>query len=387
MINKVLIYMNESDLKPVGGPSGYLYNLNLALKKQGIENIKFINSSNPTFSIKNSIKQKLPEYFIKNLLSVKLIYDVFNIPKKSIINFNDYNMIHFHSTRALYLNLKALADYKGLVLLTSHTPKPYHLELLEDKNMFYNIRRNIFQRYDHFAFERADYIIFPCEEAEEPYVNNWEDFVKIKEKKHKSFKYLLTGTKKCFETLTKYEIRKKYNIPDNAFIICYVGRHNEVKGYDLLKEIGKVMLPFSDEIFFLIAGVERPLTGLNHDRWIEVGWTDDPHSIISASDIFVLPNKETFFDLVMLEVLSLGKVVLASNTGGNKYFQKFNQKSIMYFNNKEEAIAKLKDFIKLPKEERENMALANRKLYEEYFTLECFLQNYLNVLNEIQNER
>ena len=43
-------------------------------------------------------------------------------------------------------------------------------------------------------------------------------------------------------------------------------------------------------------------------------WTNDPHSLINASDMFILPNKETYFDLIMLEVLSMGKIVLATNT-------------------------------------------------------------------------
>ena len=40
------------------------------------------------------------------------------------------------------------------------------------------------------------------------------------------------------------EVLEKYNIPQDAFVISYVGRHNSVKGYDKLKEIGK-------KIFFI----------------------------------------------------------------------------------------------------------------------------------------
>lgn len=31
-------------------------------------------------------------------------------------------------------------------------------------------------------------------------------------------------------------------IPDNAFVITYFGRHNEIKGYDILKEVGMKLL-------------------------------------------------------------------------------------------------------------------------------------------------
>ena len=66
--------------------------------------------------------------------------------------------------------------------------------------------------------------------------------------------------------------------------------------------------------------------GLKTDHWIEVGWTNDPHSLIAASDVFVLPNHETYFDLILLEVLSLGVPVVMSRTGGNKFFEQFNNR-------------------------------------------------------------
>ena len=54
--------------------------------------------------------------------------------------------------------------------------------------------------------------------------------------------------------------------------------------------------------YFLIAGKEEPMKGLDNSHWIEVGWTNDPHSLIAASDVFVLPNHETYFDLVFLSM-------------------------------------------------------------------------------------
>ena len=57
---KVLIYKDIADLGPVGGPSGYLYNLYNGLKKNNIEDIEFINlkSSTNFYKLKNK-SQKL----------------------------------------------------------------------------------------------------------------------------------------------------------------------------------------------------------------------------------------------------------------------------------------------------------------------------------------
>ena len=142
-------------------------------------------------------------------------------------------------------------------------------------------------------------------------MNNFE-----KKKKHR---YMPTGIVGCKAKVNREDFRKKYGIPDNAFVISYAGRHNEIKGYADLKKLGEKLLA-DKNVYFLIAGKEEPMTGLKNDHWIEVGWTNDPHSLIAASDVFVLPNHETYFDLILLEVLSLGVPVVMSRTGGNKYF-------------------------------------------------------------------
>lgn len=135
-------------------------------------------------------------------------------------------------------------------------------------------------------------------------------------------KGFLTCSKASEVKVEKDEILKKYNIPKESFIITYFGRHNEVKGYDTLKKLGEKILEKYKDVYFLIAGKEEPLKGLNHKRWIEVGWTKDPHSIVNVANLYILPNKETYFDLALLEVLSLGIKSLLSDTGGNLYFKK-----------------------------------------------------------------
>lgn len=136
-------------------------------------------------------------------------------------------------------------------------------------------------------------------------------------------------------------------------------------------------------VYVLIAGEEGPLYHLEHERWIEVGWTNDPHSIIAASDVFVLPNKETYFDLIMLEVLSLGKIVVASNTGGNKYFSVFKHGGILIYNSQREAVRLLKKVMALSFEEREYLGGENKKIFFKYFTSEIFANNYIKLINSL----
>jgi glycosyltransferase involved in cell wall biosynthesis len=278
---------------------------------------------------------------------------------------------------------KLLVEYRGKVILTSHSPKIYHKELVEDSlNLNYSKLptkwKKMIEKVDEKAFELTDILIFPCVEAMEPYSNSWNKFDEIVGKKKKVF--ITTSINMPKTKVEPKTIRKKYKIPENAIIISYVGRHNETKGYDKLLKFGKRMLTKYNNIYFLIAGKEEPLKGLEEKRWIEIGWTNDPHSLINSSDIFILPNKETYFDLILLEVLALNKPVLLSDTGGNKYFKKYNNLDLYYFekDNVNEMVEKFEEFLKDRNDNK--LYYSNSKLIEKDFLMENFVKNYMRFL-------
>ena len=237
---------------------------------------------------------------------------------------------------------------------------------------------------DEFAFKRADYVVFPCEEAEEPYYHTWNKYASIR--KNKKILYLPTGIVGCSARITRAEYRKKYHIPEDAFVVSYVGRHNEIKGYEDLKKMGEKLFN-NQNTYFLIAGKEEPMKGLDNSHWIEVGWTNDPHSLIAASDVFVLPNHETYFDLVLLEVLSLGVPVVLSNTGGNKHFKKFENSGLSFYDTVEDAIKSINHLKKMNRLDIEKLGKYNREIFENNFTVEHFIQNYIHVIRQIAEDK
>lgn len=124
------------------------------------------------------------------------------------------------------------------------------------------------------------------------------------------------------------------------------------------------------------------MKGLIHEKWIEAGWVDDPYSIINASDIFVLPNRETYFDLILLEVMSLGKPVLLPYNGGNKYFKRFLSKGLVFYNE-----GNLKDmvntFVKYYNDfsHWEEYGKINKDIFDNFFNNDIFGNNYLMLVN------
>lgn len=391
---KVLIYMKESAVAPKGGPAavGYYY-----LKERDIRKDKWLYFISG-FDNLNNFKFVAPNFYRKVYSWLKSIFGdiiiirgfiqlLYGKPKKALVDLEKYDVVHFHSTRNLFQVRGSLDTYKGKIILMSHSPIPYAQELIEKlpsryRWLFPNLKRKL-AYMDYYAFMKADYIIFPCPQAEEPYYNNWKQYKEIHRRKECCYRYLLTGIPQATAKRCRKEVLEELNIPINDFVISYVGRHNVIKGYDCLKIIGKEILTMYHDAWIIVAGNETPITRLKHERWKEIGWTNEAHSFIAASDVFVLPNKETYFDIVMLEILSLGKIVVASRTGGNKYFE--GQVGIFLYDTLEEAISILENIKNMSYDERISLGKENIRLYNDMFTVSKMYDRYKMIMEEITN--
>lgn len=396
---KVLEFLEKKDLKPVGGPSGYLYNLYNQLLKDNVDCIHFIEEYDK-INIKDYLKKflyknkKLYNYLYTKHNRNKVLRDVNSNSHYSRVDLSKYDVVHFHGSLSMYCVKDSLKDYKGIVIFTTHTPKVSYKEIIEDNTLKedyikYKEQYDDLKKIDEYAFNRADYIVFPVEEAEECYYNTWPEYEEIRKKNKNKIHYIPTGINPIKVEETKEETRDKYNIPKNAFVISYVGRHNEIKGYDKLKKFGEKILndPKYSNVYFLIGGKESPLQGLNNERWIEVGWTNKPYTIMNCADLFILPNRETYFDLILLEVMSIGKPVFLSNTGGNKYFHRYKDSGLIYYdiNNFDEALSILKKTIN--RKDLNTLGDKNKKIFNENLTIEIFSKNYLSFINKITNKK
>jgi len=390
MAKKVLIFFPHPLKKNFGGAYTYLYHLKTAFQSKEVE-LGFL-SDLVSFggSANNGNRQSVLKKLLKLFVSEKLIYSnrisrylkaISVIPfRKELekINYHAYDAIHFHETVDIWRYHYLLEGYKGKIVLTSHSPKPYHLELLED---VFGLSRSQISRHtykklemiDVVAFEKADVIVAPCEEALEAYQSCWPVFQQVMEKKTKTF--IPTGIDMPKPSASANDTRINLRIPENGFVVCFNGRHAKVKGYDLMIESATHLLDKFPDLHFLITGKEDDPSMMKHERWIESGWTEKPEDFINTSDLVIVPNRQTYFDLNVLLALASGKPIVLSETGGNKYFRQFNSPAISFFdmdvdNALTEAI--LKAFTNKEKLAGEE----NRKIFQQHFTLEKFAEAY-----------
>lgn len=397
---KILIYHSESYLAPIGGPSGYLFGLMSAVNKLNEENISICLLPASSTGAKENVRQqskKIKSKVLKSFLGLyrsyktaKSIACILYRTKKPPVDLNQYDVVHFHSTRDFYLVRDYLKEFRGKTVITSHSPQPLSHEIAESLSPFwkfvYGKKLEVLIEMDRYVFENADYILFPCEEADEPYIHEWPEYAHIKDKRRSVYRYVPTGSNPAKVLTDRKSVRSNLGIPEDAFVISYVGRHNKIKGYDRLKEIGEAFLSKHSDAYIVVAGREEPIRRLNHPHWIEIGWTNEPHSYVNASDVFILPNRETYFDLVMLEVMSIGKISLISNTGGNKYFHKFPDAGILYFDSVSDAVEKLEVIYKMSKDKIAKQEEINRKIFSENFTTDIFARNYVELYKSLGDE-
>ena len=403
-MKKVLVWDLYYVLKNSGGPAGYLYNIREYLSKNPSQKVEIhflkdlIGIPNVNNSMNSKHKKLMKFIYFVDFLSIigyyRLIrtWKFWNIKTKNSeirgLNLNDFDVIHFHNSSDLYKAYDVLKSYNGKIILTSHSPQPSSYEAVSHikfkRSFVKTIFREILFKKELKAWNYANYIMFPVDAAIEPYyVEN-----RIKEFKDTyPNKFIYCESAILEKPISNPIPRKELGVDDSKVMVCYIGRHNEIKGYDQLKLFAERILAKNKNIVFVIAGNEEPLKRLNHPNWIELGWINYSHRLISTSDIFILPNKETYFDLVTLEVMREGTPILMTKTGGNKYFSNYGDDFGFYLYNYGDIEEQENKFYKMVEELlHENLnrkSIRIRKLFEDKFTIEHYINRYSELICSI----
>ncbi|MEW6570349.1 MAG: glycosyltransferase family 4 protein [Nitrospirota bacterium] len=116
--------------------------------------------------------------------------------------------------------------------------------------------------------------------------------------------------------LYRGEIRKKYSIRDDAFVLLFVGSGFERKGVEhLLKAVQMVVYPLT--VLIVGKGPEQKFTHpLSNHRIIFCGAQKEVDKYYAASDLFVFPALYEPFGNVHLEALATGLPVITTKSTG-----------------------------------------------------------------------
>lgn len=176
----------------------------------------------------------------------------------------------------------------------------------------------------------------------------------------------------------RWRMRNKWNFPDNAFVVGLVGRLEESKGQQILLEAFAELYREFPEMYLVLVGESPPgndeydrilLKIANelgiYDRVNFTGFQTELASVYSALDICVLASREETFGLVLLEAMSAGVPIIATNAGGVP-----------------EIITNLHNGILIPPEDPHALAEAIQKLKADDELRADFRRNGLQVIKD-----
>lgn len=396
---KILIFEKEKNLRNTGGPSGYIFNIKSYINKNNINNIYFLNNENFSLSLPSRFKQlivyillKVTNRFSKLNFVISVINTYFvkyRFSKKTVDYINSFDVVHVHSIPYImrYFNGYRI---KGTLVLTTHCPEPITNEIISNYCLcpFFekHIRlKNYLIKKEVTSFDLCDYVMFPVPQAKEPYINSSPIYDKKFADIENKFFYVPTALSTIEPIFGNDGLTEKYTSSTPSIKICYVGRHTEIKGYDFLKEIAPKVWKTIPDAYFFIGGQEQPLRGLEDERWIELGWVNTAR-LLNEMDVFILPNKNTYFDIVMLEILRQGTFIITTDTGGNKWFKDWDIDGMRFvdYGDISAVIQILQEVLKIKKDNKLDFyKQSNRNFCREHFCMDTYMHNYLNLLSRI----
>jgi glycosyltransferase involved in cell wall biosynthesis len=326
------------------------------------------------------------DYFEQKTISDLSVKSTLYKDYVSILDNYRFKSIICHSVRDAIFIRNYIDDRKieAKLLFMSHSPElpssEFYHRAKQGQVLDVEKKYEAFKLLEETAFSQADILIFPTQEAMEPYIQASKMFKDLLVKK--DVRFIPTGCDSVvIEGLLNNDLRQRYNI-QTKYIISFIGRHTYVKGYDLLQRIAKVVLAKRDDVTFVIGGeISQEISPLNHPRWIELGRIN-PAELLSITDLFILPNRQTYFDLILLEVLSAGIPTIASNTGGNKSVFKATQ-VINLYNTEEECVDLIDQFLALSDEEKRKKHMETRLAFANNYTLMHFAQRYYDLIQGV----
>lgn len=186
-------------------------------------------------------------------------------------------------------------------------------------------------------------------------------------------------------------LRKKYDIPVNAFLIGGMGTVDLRKGVDVFLQVAN-KLKHNQDIFFLWVGGQDTETDyknfqidksrLELENVIFQKSVENPLDFMSIFDIFFVSSREDPYPLVVLEAAILSKPIICfDKAGGAKDFVENDCGAILEYLNIDNVVEKIVE-LKENSSLRDQMGMKARKKVLERHNQEKAFQTFVEILNK-----
>lgn len=386
-------------IRPGGGPPGYLYNLKKGLETcdnssiivySPIESELRVGSLNPSLIRKFGywLPKHISKFAHKALFPSFIFWILFFFYEKIVWNLslkknywdqiNTDDCVVCHNAKLGAQALGGLGKKFSQLWIMPHGPVTYSDEVTESftekfgesfLTKFVSARLNTMELE---TFNAVSGLILPTKESCASY---FTDFPLLRSKfENITFRYVLTGAPQLHSFRERHDIRSDLGIDNKAIVISYFGRFHLHKGFDFFLKVAEKLTEKDQKYLFLCAGTGDLEKYIDNSKVKNLGWRKDMADLLKASDMILVPNKHSYFDLIILEALSMGKVVLTSDVGGNQYFKEKKMGVVLYkLGNVEECLSKIAQST----EELQDLSKHAKASYETYFSIPVFTRNHV----------
>lgn len=177
--------------------------------------------------------------------------------------------------------------------------------------------------------------------------------------------------------------RTRLGARSGQLVVGYFGRYHVHKGFDLFLGLIERARSESNQTFRFVSAGAGAIAAPEADNYVNLGWLSSGlPEVMGAVDVVVAPNRVTYFDLGILEAMSLGRVVVTTMTGGNAVLARQTGGIVAV---PELTVEAIYDALK-----NVGGALAggreNRALFERFYSVRPFVRRHASFAEEILRE-
>lgn len=324
------------------------------------------------------IDKIIPINFEKNMFSINNFSNSLKISKT--IKCEDYDIISIHTSLASFftrLGIMLLSKKPELVINTVHG------YLFDDNSPF--IKKIIMLLAEKFTTSVTDTIIT---------MNSYDYKIAKKHKLYKSNIYLIDGmgiNLSLFPSISrenKILLRQKHNLSTNDFLLIYVAEFSKRKNQKfLLKALSELINAGYKDIKLLLLGDGMLLDECKilaqkldiTENVLFIGYTKDTCIYYQMSNVCVSSSRIEGLPFNIMEAMSIGLPLVASNVKGHMDLVKQNQNGFLF---EYDNIYQFCNYVKTIYENRElchDMGIKSKELSKNY-SIDRVLQRIANII-------
>ncbi|MBL8100208.1 MAG: glycosyltransferase family 4 protein [Anaerolineales bacterium] len=332
----------------------------------------------------NPVANELREIGINvDMLSVRHLRDLTAIPRiKSYLQRVKTDLLHAQLEFATVLG--------GLAAKSLHIPSVVTLHTIPENEE--GLKSNIHLILENFILRNfIDRVVSVSEETQRFYLRT----AKLSNKKSCVIYNGIDVNKYSVNASDHSQVLKEFDIPPTAVVLTTVAVLREPKGIQYMIQAMPALVNANPQIYYLIVGggeyfesLQNEVKNLGVDKNVRfAGARKDIPSILSASDLFVLPTLTEALPTVLAEAMAANLPIVASRVGGvpEMIQDGINGKLIEPAN--PEILAAVCLEMLNDRQSLRQMGIAGGKIAEEKFNIKSQVQQLQDLYNQLMLQK